>query len=283
MPSLQSAHDSLMPPATPRRGLPLVAALLVHGVLIGLLALGVQWQSAPQDSDFVAEIWDAQPQEEGARGDDGTPPQQPQPPAPNDAAEQQPRAAAEAQREAEQRQQAAAAEAQRATEQRQQAAAERAAATRQRQAEAAAARQSAAEQAQREADIAERRRKEQEQQRQAAQQKQQEQQRQQAARDKAEADRKQAEARQQQDAVRVVIRANGAISVGRDRQGQPQDIGSSDLTAAVQAAQAGSPEVPVLISADKTLPYDSVMQVYSQLKQAGVQRIALAVQPVATR
>ena len=62
MTSLQSAHDSLMPPATPRRGLPLVAALLVHGVLIGLLALGVQWQSAPQDSDFVAEIWDAQPQ-----------------------------------------------------------------------------------------------------------------------------------------------------------------------------------------------------------------------------
>ena len=90
-------------------------------------------------------------------------------------------------------------------------------------------------------------------------------------------------ASQQQDAVRVVIRADGAISVGRDRQGQPQDIGSSGLAAAVQAAQAGSPEVPVLISADKTLPYDSVMQVYSQLKQAGVQRIALAVQPVATR
>ena len=88
MPSLQSAHDSLMPPATPRRGLPLVAALVVHGVLIGLLALGVQWQSAPQDSDFVAEIWDAQPQEEGARGDGGTPPQQPEPPAPDDAAEQ---------------------------------------------------------------------------------------------------------------------------------------------------------------------------------------------------
>ena len=88
-------------------------------------------------------------------------------------------------------------------------------------------------------------------------------------------------ASQQQDAVRVVIRADGAISVGRDRQGQPQDIGSSGLAAAVQAAQAGSPEVPVLISADKPLPYDSVMQVYSQLKQAGVQRIALAVQPVA--
>ena len=84
-------------------------------------------------------------------------------------------------------------------------------------------------------------------------------------------------ASQQQDAVRVVIRADGAISVGRDRQGQPQDIGSSDLTAAVQAAQAGSPEVPVLISADKTASYDSVMKAMSELQRAGVARVALAV------
>ena len=84
-------------------------------------------------------------------------------------------------------------------------------------------------------------------------------------------------ASQQQDAVRVVIRANGAISVGRDRQGQPQDIGSSGLAAAVQAAQAGSPEVPVLISADKTASYDSVMKAMSELQRAGVARVALAV------
>ena len=84
-------------------------------------------------------------------------------------------------------------------------------------------------------------------------------------------------ASQQQDAVRVVIRADGAISVGRDRQGQPQDIGSSGLAAAVQAAQAGSPEVPVLISADKTASYDSVMKAMSELQRAGVARVALAV------
>ncbi|MEJ3959464.1 protein TolR [Brachymonas sp. G13] len=90
-------------------------------------------------------------------------------------------------------------------------------------------------------------------------------------------------ASQQQDAVRIVLTADGTISVGRDRQGQPQTVTTTDLASAVQAAQAGQADVPVLISADKTLQYDSVMQVYSQLKQAGVQRIALAVQPVAAR
>ena len=90
-------------------------------------------------------------------------------------------------------------------------------------------------------------------------------------------------ASQQQDAVRIVLTADGTISVGRDRQGQPQTVTTTDLASAVQAAQAGQADVPVLISADKTLQYDNVMQVYSQLKQAGVQRIALAVQPVAAR
>jgi len=36
-------------------------------------------------------------------------------------------------------------------------------------------------------------------------------------------------------------------------------------------------DTPVLISADKTVPYDNVMQAMSALQRAGVKRVALAV------
>ena len=80
----------------------------------------------------------------------------------------------------------------------------------------------------------------------------------------------------------VIVDKDGGVRFKAD--GNERTVPLAQLGHTAKTWLKDQPEdTPVLISADKTLPYDSVMQVYSQLKQAGVQRIALAVQPVATR
>ena len=80
----------------------------------------------------------------------------------------------------------------------------------------------------------------------------------------------------------VIVQKDGSLVFKAD--GNERGVTVQSLGATATSWLKDQPEdTPVLISADKTVPYDSVMQVYSQLKQAGVQRIALAVQPVATR
>ena len=49
------------------------------------------------------------------------------------------------------------------------------------------------------------------------------------------------------------------------------------LIASVQQALAGQPDMPVLLAADKNLPYQQVMSLMGRLREAGVQRIALSV------
>jgi biopolymer transport protein TolR len=49
------------------------------------------------------------------------------------------------------------------------------------------------------------------------------------------------------------------------------------LTARVQALQAGSSQVPVVISADRGVKYEAVVKVMDTLQKAGVLRVGLAV------
>ena len=49
------------------------------------------------------------------------------------------------------------------------------------------------------------------------------------------------------------------------------------LAAAVQALQAGNAAVPVVISADKAVRYESVVRAMDVLQKAGVQRVGLSV------
>ena len=49
------------------------------------------------------------------------------------------------------------------------------------------------------------------------------------------------------------------------------------LAARVKAAQRGNAEVPVVISADKTVRYESVVRVMDTLQRAGVRRVGLSV------
>ena len=62
---------------------------------------------------------------------------------------------------------------------------------------------------------------------------------------------------------------------------QPQDVTPEALTQTVGqlAANAGGTlaDMPVMIAADKNVKYDDVMKLLNRLKQAGVQRVGLAV------
>ena len=65
----------------------------------------------------------------------------------------------------------------------------------------------------------------------------------------------------------------GAAGSGEDRA----MAGRAELASAVRALVADRPTLPVLIAADKTVRYESVMDVMAELRKLGVQRVALSV------
>ncbi len=85
--------------------------------------------------------------------------------------------------------------------------------------------------------------------------------------------------------VQVVIEKDETIQV---RQGTASKGGKgiklAQLAAEVQRLQAASAEggevgkVPVVISADKDIKYDTVVKAMDTLKRAGIERVGLAVQ-----
>ena len=74
----------------------------------------------------------------------------------------------------------------------------------------------------------------------------------------------------------VTVGKDGGIRLKTDGNERPvplQNLGP----AARDWLKSQPPDTPVLIYADKTVAYDSVMQAMSELQKAGVQRVALAV------
>ncbi|HEX7382694.1 MAG TPA: ExbD/TolR family protein [Burkholderiaceae bacterium] len=59
--------------------------------------------------------------------------------------------------------------------------------------------------------------------------------------------------------------------------GEAQGVTLKALAARVKDQQAGRDDVPVVISADKTVRYEAVVKVMDTLQRAGVQRVGLAV------
>ena len=58
---------------------------------------------------------------------------------------------------------------------------------------------------------------------------------------------------------------------------EPQPTSLARLAAAVKALQAGNPQVPVVISADKAVKYEQVVRAMDVLQRAGIQRVGLSV------
>ncbi|WDD96469.1 protein TolR [Burkholderia sp. FERM BP-3421] len=80
--------------------------------------------------------------------------------------------------------------------------------------------------------------------------------------------------------VVVNIQANGKLSVRyKNDAGASQEdtMTKADLDGFIASRQADHPDQPVVIAADKTVQYDVVMTVMSDLKARGVKRVGLLV------
>ncbi|OWW22465.1 ExbD/TolR family protein [Noviherbaspirillum denitrificans] len=70
----------------------------------------------------------------------------------------------------------------------------------------------------------------------------------------------------------ATIEVNG----GKDG-GRPEKVGGrSALVQKLRSMHAANPELPVMISADKDIKYDEVIQVISEAKKIGITRVGLA-------
>ncbi|OLL33213.1 protein TolR [Burkholderia sp. SRS-W-2-2016] len=85
---------------------------------------------------------------------------------------------------------------------------------------------------------------------------------------------------QQMPPVMVNIRADGNMSVKyKDDAGaqQQEDMTKADLKSFIADRAESHPDQPVVIAADKTVKYEIVMNVMSELKAQGVKRVGLLV------
>ena len=70
-----------------------------------------------------------------------------------------------------------------------------------------------------------------------------------------------------------------SVTIDLTKQGLAIDqhpIGPDQLTAEIQAAVAKNPETAYVIAADKSLPYEQVMNLLDRVKSSGAKHIALA-------
>ncbi|MBN8487771.1 MAG: protein TolR [Burkholderiales bacterium] len=76
--------------------------------------------------------------------------------------------------------------------------------------------------------------------------------------------------------IEVLVGGDEKLKIKVD-SGEPVAIALPQLAARVRDAQKGRDDVPVVISADRQVKYDSVVRVMDTLQRAGVQRVGLSV------
>ncbi len=76
--------------------------------------------------------------------------------------------------------------------------------------------------------------------------------------------------------IDVLIDDAGHISLAGELQ--LHDISEEQAVDAIREALAARPDMPVMIAADSELRYQQVISVMRQVREAGVQRVGLAVQ-----
>ncbi len=83
--------------------------------------------------------------------------------------------------------------------------------------------------------------------------------------------------------LEVIIKEDASIVVrDRDAKGAVQEerrIDKADLAAVIRGKQAKNPEQPVVISADKSVRYEVVLNVMDELQKQAVKRVGLSVKP----
>ena len=79
-----------------------------------------------------------------------------------------------------------------------------------------------------------------------------------------------------QSVLEVIVGSDEKLRLRLDK-GEPESVALPQLAARVKAAQAGNAELPVVISADKSVRYENVVRVMDTLQRAGVRRVGLSV------
>jgi biopolymer transport protein TolR len=80
--------------------------------------------------------------------------------------------------------------------------------------------------------------------------------------------------------MEVVVRPNGALSiVDRAVSGAERPVGREELLGIIKAKQKTRPDQAVVISADRNVKYDAVLQVMDLLQQNQVKRVGLLATP----
>ena len=76
--------------------------------------------------------------------------------------------------------------------------------------------------------------------------------------------------------IEVLIGSDEKLRLRVD-QAEATGVTASQLAASVRREQAGNAEVPVVISADKSVRYENVVRVMDTLQRAGIRRVGLSV------
>ena len=83
-------------------------------------------------------------------------------------------------------------------------------------------------------------------------------------------------ARQPDQVIQIIIGKDETMQMKVQEKSTP--LGLKNLASAVKQAQSGVTNSAVVISADKSIKYESVVKVMDTLQRAGVQRVGLSVQ-----
>ena len=89
-----------------------------------------------------------------------------------------------------------------------------------------------------------------------------------------------AQPQEQQPPLVINIKADGSMNVRFKEEGgstQEQKMSKDELNTFVLNRQESHPDQPVVIAADKTVKYEVVMNVMSDMKARGVKRVGLLV------
>ncbi|MFG6461149.1 protein TolR [Roseateles sp. DXS20W] len=81
---------------------------------------------------------------------------------------------------------------------------------------------------------------------------------------------------QPEHVIQVIVGTDERLKIKVD-QLEPESIPANRLAERVKKAQGSNDSNPVVISADKNVKYEAVVQVMDTLQRAGVQRVGLAV------
>ena len=85
--------------------------------------------------------------------------------------------------------------------------------------------------------------------------------------------------KQPDQVIQITINKNGGLELKSDVAGVKQSsIAITNIANLVKKAQNGKPQTPVVISADRNVKYETVVEVMDKLQKEGIQRVGLAVQ-----